>query len=211
MTASQVRMDASGVARQVSSTVKGRMENNMKVAIAILSSLMILTCVNVNAEIEKMGVPCKEKLCLLYWPKLASVKGWHHDREASEAYGMNAQVPEGFTFADAKTVIYARALYKPGIPETTSLDMLIQDDRKEFLARDPEMTIAEVPPLKTADGQSLRSFTFSSKKEGNWEQVSYGEEGDYYLVFTVSSRTKGGFKEALGSYGKFITSYKEKP
>lgn len=183
----------------------------MKTAIVILVSIMTLTCINANAEIEKRSVPCKEGLCLFGSPKLVPVEGWHHELEASNAYGINAQAPDGYTFANAEMVIYARALYKPGIPNTKSVDMLIQDDKREFLARDPNIVIVEVEPLKTGDGQSLRSFTFFPKEKGNWEQVSYGEEGDFYLVFSVSCNTKEGFTKALGSYSQFISKYREKP
>jgi hypothetical protein len=183
----------------------------MKNLTTIYIVVLLVFSVSANAEIERIAVPCEQKICFYWWPKLSPVKGWHHEREYSYKYSANAQAPDGYTFANAESVIYAKALYKPRIPKTASLEMLIKDDKEEFLSRDPNIIISEVEPLKTGDGQTLRSFTFFPKEKGNWEQVSYGEEGDFYLIFTVSSRTKEGFAKVIKDYRQFITQYKEKP
>lgn len=182
----------------------------MKTLISLLFVVFILS-VTANAEIEKVAVPCEQKLCFYWWPKLVAVKGWHHDREHSYLYSANAQAPDGYTFANAESVIYAKALYKPRVPKTTSLGMLIKDDKEQFLSRDPNIIVSEVDVLATGDWQILKSFTFFPKEKGNWEQVSYGEEGDFYLIFTVSSRTKNGFTKTLDAYKQFIGRYTEKP
>jgi hypothetical protein len=182
--------------------------------VRILINLIVLLfvfSVSANAEIEKIAVPCEGKLSFYWWPELTAVQGWHQDREHSYMYGANAQAPDGFTFGNAETVIYAKALYKPRIPKTESLEVFIKDDKEQFLSRDPNIVVSEVEPLITGDGQTLKSFTFFPKREGNWEQVSYGEEGEFYLVFTVSSRTKEGLTKVLGAYRQFISQYKEKP
>lgn len=183
----------------------------MRIIAAVLCLVSILLCVNVDAEIEKTGIPCKEGLCLFWWPKLAPVDGWYHERGPSNLYGINAQVPDGSTFADADTVIYAKATYKPRDPDTKSLKAFIEKDKKEFLARDPDLIIMEMGPMKTGDGRQLQSFTFFPKDKGNWEQITYGEEEDFYLVFAISSRTKEGFTRALDPYRQFIMRYTEKP
>jgi hypothetical protein len=182
----------------------------MKIFINFIIVLLLFSA-TANAEIEKVAVPCEQKICFYWWPKLAAVKGWHHDREYSYHYSVNAQAPDGYTFANAESVIYAKALYKPRIPETKSLESLISNDRADFLSKDHDIIYSEDKSLKTGDGQILKSFTFSPKKKGNWEQVSYGEEGDFYLIFTISSRTKEGFTKSLVDYKKFIEKYKNNP
>ena len=163
------------------------------------------------AEIEKVALPCQQGFCFYWWPKLAAVEGWHHDREHSYRYSANAQAPDGYTFANAESVIYAKAFYKPRVPKTTSLEILIKEDQEQFLSRDPNITVSQVDSMVTGDGHVLKSFTFFPKEKGNWEQVSYGEEADFYLIFTVSSRTKEGFQKTLDAYEKFIKRYTEKP
>lgn len=176
----------------------------------ILLVIMVLS-IPASAEIEKTAVPTDKGIQLYWWPKLKAVAGWHQDRKLSNSYGINAQAPDGYTFANAAAVIYAKADYKPRMPGTKSLEMLITGDKQNFRAKDPTVVISEVDPLKTGDGKSLRSFTFFPKeKKGDWEQVSYGEEGDFYLVFVVSSKTKEAFAKAVDAYKTFISQYKEK-
>ncbi|MGC1830211.1 MAG: hypothetical protein WA663_07345 [Candidatus Acidiferrales bacterium] len=164
--------------------------------------------ITARAGVEKVAVPCSNGICLYWWPKLPQLKGWHQDKDQSFNYGVNAMAPDGSSFVNSESVIYARAEYKPRVPETKSLGKLIADDRKDFLASDPDITISEVSAFVTGDGVKMRSFTFFPKSKGNWELVSYGEEGDYYLIFTLSSRSKEGFDKAQNAYRELIAHYK---
>ena len=176
----------------------------------VLWGLLLVTSL-AFAEIEKFAIPGDRGMSFHWWPKLAPVDGWQQDREHSLHYSVNALAPDGFTFANAPTVMYARALYKPRAPEVKSLEILIENDKRDFLANTPDIRIEEVDSLVTADGKRLRSFTFFPKEKGNWEQVSYGEEGEFYLMFTISSRSLSGYKEALGAYKQLIGREKENP
>jgi hypothetical protein len=159
-----------------------------------------------SAEIEKVAVPADNGLKLYWWPKLPDVAGWHFDRDASHHYGFAAWAPDNFTFADAETVIYARAIYKPRDPETKSLDSFIERDKQHFLAKSPGARVESAPPLPTADGRSFRSLTFSQSV--TWDRAAYGEEGDYYLMFIVSSRSQSGYQKAMATFETFIARYK---
>ena len=161
-----------------------------------------------SAEIEKTAVPTDRGLILHWWPKLPDVAGWHFDREASDHYGFAAWVPDNFTFANAETVIYARAIYKPRDPGTKSVDMLIEQDKQHVLAKAPGTRIESAPSLPTADGRNLRSLSFAPSGNGNWERAGYGEEGDYYLIFIVSSRSQAGYQTAKAAFETFIARYR---
>jgi len=172
---------------------------------------ILLVSAQVQAEIYKLAIPSESGMKFYWWPVLPEVEGWHHDREHSLMYSSNAQAPDGFTFANAETVIYSKALYKPRVPETKSIAELIKSDKKEFLSRAPDLIVKKVDPLVTDEGVKLQSFTFFPSSNGNWERVTYGEEGDYYIIFTISSRSKKGYQKSLVDYEKFIGQYKEKP
>lgn len=175
------------------------------------------------AEIEKLATPCETGFCLHWWPKLGPVQGWTQDRGQSFNYGVNALAPDGATFSNAETVMYAKAIYKPRDPEITSLEELIERDRKDFAANVPGVVIADAAPLTTADGQVLRSITFFPKNDGNfpkndgnlpkndgnWERVAYGEEGDFYLIFTISARSLKGYEAHVGAFERMVRSYRE--
>jgi hypothetical protein len=106
---------------------------------------------------------------------------------------------------------YAKASYKPRIPETKSFGMLIADDKRELLSEKPDLTIVEIGELTTGDNQKLRAFTFFPRFKGEGELVSYGEEGEFYLIFTLSSHSKEGFDKAKDTYRELIAPYKAQP
>jgi hypothetical protein len=182
----------------------------MKIIAAVCCAILLFS-IPTQAEIEKIAQVCDSGICFFWWPKLPQLKGWHQDKDQSFNYSANALAPDGATFANAEAIIYAAALYKPRMPETKSVQMLIADDKKQFLSSNPGLIVTEREGLTTGDGQKLRSFTFFPKSKGEWEQVSYGEEGDFYLIFTISSHTQAGFDKTLGTYRELIAQYKEKP
>ena len=162
-----------------------------------------------GAAIEKIAIPSEDGIVLFWWPKVAAPANWKHDREHSLHYGFNAFAPEGSSFADAETVMYARALYKPREPDLKSLEALITRDRESFSKRDPTMKIEAGPPLRSADGRELPSLLFKPQAAGNWERVAYLEEGEYYLLFVVSSRNAEGLANAQSAYEALVSSYRE--
>jgi hypothetical protein len=181
----------------------------MKVYLSLLVVFLLFVPSAALPEIERISRVCGNGLCPTWWPKLESVKGWHHEEGASLATDANIQVPDGLTFSGAETVIYARAFYKPRIPEVTSLAALIKSDRDEFLKADSSIEIIRLPPLKTKDGKVLETYKFFPRIKGNWEEVSYGEEGEFYITFTISSRSRVGFMTSLPVYEQYIAQYRE--
>ena len=178
-----------------------------------LLSLLIITFMfaaqTAQAAIEKIVIPGEKEMSFAWWPKLPNVAGWHQDRDLSFRYSVNALAPDKATFADAETVMYARAIFKPRDPEIKSLQMLIARDKKDFLKNVPRVEIREAQSLATADGKLFKSFVFFPKNSGNWERVTYGEEGEFFLIFTVSSRSKAGYDANESTYEKLIGLYKE--
>jgi len=177
--------------------------------------LAALACVAATttamAEIEKVATTDTGNLSMRWWPKLTPPKGWKHDRPHSVSYGINALAPQRGNFGSARTVMYAKAIPKPREPELKSVEMLMERDKRKALANNPGVAVASGAPLKTADGKTLPSITYAPKGEGNWERVAYGEEGDFYLLFALSSRTRAGYDGAMKSFEALVGSYREKP
>ena len=61
--------------------------------------------------------------------------------------------------------------------------------------------------LADGDGMSLRTSSFTPTKPGNWEVVAFGEEGDYYLVLALSSRSPSGRDESVPAFKQLIRSH----
>lgn len=166
----------------------------------------------VHAAIEMVETPSSLGPVKQWWPKVTPPKGWRHDREHSTAYGINAMTPEGQTFGDAETVIYAKAIYRPREPQLRTVDMLMERDRRKAQAQDPPRKTGTAPEIRTADGKALKSLTYiPARNEGNWERVAYAEEGDYFVLFAMSSRTKKGYDAARPAFEQMVRGYREKP
>lgn len=162
-----------------------------------------------SAGIYKLGVPSTQGIQLMWWPILPVVPGWQHDEGASRTYSVNMLIPNGQTFSAAPAVIYAKAMYKPPVPQTNSLAQLIASDRAEFSAKVPGVRIKELPPLHDGDGKALRCFSFSPASRGSWDLAAYGEEDDYYLIFTVSAKTSKALQETRATFAKMVSRYKK--
>lgn len=177
--------------------------------IAILCFWLLATPL-AHSEIEMVAAPTDSGVSYHWWPKLTAPDGWHHDHNASVYYSLNALAPDGAAFDESQTVMYAKAVYKVREPEAKSLQMFIEIDHKAIRAGPAGVEIKEVAPLTTADGKRLRSFTFFPTKDGNWERVAYGEEGGFYLIFTISARSLEGYHAASAAYRLPIERYAEK-
>ncbi|MCC6694287.1 MAG: hypothetical protein IT365_01525 [Candidatus Hydrogenedentes bacterium] len=187
-------------------------------AIALRLIVALLFPVAGWGEIEKQAIRTDEGFAFYWWPKLPSIDGWEPDRDASFHYQVNAIVPKGKGFADAETVMYAKAIYKPGIGDTKSVDDLVKNDTEHFKEDDPSIEIKQLPDIVDGDGKKLKVYRFTPAKEGNWEAVAYGSEGDFFLIFAISSRSAAGFdaqfpkfKELLGKYKQNLGTVGEKP
>src|SRR5689334_4808472 len=178
--------------------------------LALLCSWLLIT-LPASAEIEMVAAPTDRGPVYHWWPKLVIPAGWHHDRNYSFHYSLNALAPEGVSFDDARTVMYAKVMYKPREPQIKSLQMFIERDQENIRAKAVGLEIKERTPLVTADGKQLRSFTFFPTTEGNWERVAYGEEDDFYLIFTISARSHEDYRAALPAFERLIETYREKP
>jgi hypothetical protein len=174
--------------------------------------LLAALTLSATAEIYKVAIPDERcgTICFYWWPVLPAVDGWRQDMPNSFHYSANTQAPVGESFSNAESVIYAKAIYKPSTPDTKSLNQLIEDDKKDF-KQSSDPLITKIEPLTTSDGNELLSYQFFPRDKGNYERVSYGEEGEFYLVFTLSSRSKKGYESTMSAYMKFIEQYREKP
>ncbi len=162
-------------------------------------------------EIEKTAIPTDQGLKLFWWPKVNSPQGFAFDIDASHQTSTKMFVQQGRNFSNSETVIYAKAIYKPRMPEIKSLKELMDFDIAKFKGHDQSIKIAAVPSIVDGDGKELRVLSYLPSVEGNWESVAYIEEGEYYLLFTISSRSQKGFESSIPAFKAMIAGYREKP
>jgi hypothetical protein len=177
----------------------------------LASCLMILLAAATvaDAEVVKMAVPSDSGLRLYWWPALPIPKGWQHDDEVSREREVNVILPIGKSFDDAPAVIYARADYKPRLPQVHSLADYIHQDKADIGSQSPTAAIADRPDVKTGDGATLKVVSYALPAKRQWELVAYGEEGDYYVLFTVSAATDTDLKDAESVFYGLLARYKK--
>lgn len=186
-------------------------------AIAALSAALVFAPLFVfasgaRAEIVKMAVPDTSGLKLFWWPKLPVLAGWHQDPGASQAYSVNALVPDGQSFSDADTVMLGKANYKPSTPAIKTVQQLVDDDIKVTTQQASGVQVHKAADIADADGKSFTVYDFApaAATGGVWEAVAYGEEGDYFLIFMTSARSKAGFDKNLPVFEQLVKTYAEK-
>jgi len=181
---------------------------------SILLLILLLPSI-VTAEIHKEAQICDEsgQICFFWWPKLPEVKGWHQDVSHSYHYRMNTQAPDEFTFANAESVIYAKAEYQDKSSPDKTLEQFIAFSQSQFTSGAPsELSVVKTGELTSKGKHKFQSYSFFPKGEGNWEQVSYAEDRDndgnkYYIIFVLSSRSKNGYEKNIKAYNEFIAKY----
>jgi hypothetical protein len=176
----------------------------MKFTLMILALALSGTA---GADVEKIAEPTETGIRFMWWPKVEAPKGWQFDEGASHRYAFKAFVPHGSTFSDAEAVIYAKANFKPRTPEVTSVEALVAQD----IAGSAEATAERKGVLLSGDGKAFQLVAFVPKNAGDWEYVAYGEEPEYFILFTLSSHTKDGLARALPDFRSLVASYKVGP
>ena len=177
----------------------------------LLALILLLLSGAVSAQIEKVTTPTNSGMELQWWPKVPPPRGWHFDSGSSHHFSFNAMAPDGSTFSNAGTVMYAKAEYKPRVPQTKSLAQLVKQDISDFHQAYPGIAVKVEPPVLTADHKQFQVITFAPSAGGNWERVAYGEAAEFYVLFTVSSRTKSGLDLAMPAFRAMVASYRVGP
>jgi hypothetical protein len=184
-----------------------------RLSISLVAVGLLALAPGASADVEKFAQPeCAQGLCLYWWPKLPALSGWHHEEGPSVENSSNILAPDGSDFVNAETIIYARAFYKPQSP-SKSVDDLMARDRKDTAQALPGTVIAAAAGIANGDGKTLQTQSFHppAEGEGSWERLAYDEEGDFYLMFVISAKSKAGLEAGMKDFERLIAAYKVKP
>lgn len=179
--------------------------------IKLLLSLVLLVICTLGAlpsraELVMVQAPCDGLKCVYWLPKLPSIPGWH-THEASQLQDAVVLVPDGYTYTNAEYVIYARALQKRLLMDRPSLERFIAQDAEDYKALYPGIKVTEGTPIRTAQHDSLRTLTLTPTKSGHWEQVTYHEEGDHFVILVLTAKTDSGFRKARAQFLSMLSQY----
>jgi hypothetical protein len=178
-----------------------------------LLSILLLILLPVGgvayAEEPKPFIPEEPDMKGFWWPVYIDSSGAKKESFYGLTLGQYPTDTDGAPLDDIETVIYARALYKPRMSGVSSLEELIEDEQTQFRNRTPETEISTAEPVQTKEGEALRSYTYVPKKSGSWERVTYSEEGDFYLLFTIRSQNQQRYQQDLDAYFNYIRKYRK--
>jgi hypothetical protein len=151
-----------------------------------------------------------QSFCWDTWPEIAPIQGWHQDTAASRRYHVNIVVPDGSTFDDAKISLVGTAVAKTrdDRPESLTLDQFIQDDIAASRKHSQGVIITEIEPLPDADGNKLRTFSFTGLRDGHRQIVVYAEDDEYCATLTMDSTDEALFQANLEKFKAMVKGYK---
>ena len=184
----------------------------MKKLILLLYFVPALSLADIYKEAQVC--PEREKICFVWWPKLPEVDGWYQDMDHSYHYKMNAQAPEGYSFANAEAVIYARAVYQADTLQKPTLSEFISSSQKQFVNNAPStLDIKKTGELNSKGQHNFVSYSFYPDGQGNWEQVAYTTDADnegnnYFIIVVLSARSQAAFDQNIHVYNELIENYR---
>ncbi|PID59251.1 hypothetical protein CSB45_00980 [candidate division KSB3 bacterium] len=167
-----------------------------------------------QGRIIKIVVPEENRMeggaLFLWWPELPAIEWWQQDREASITRGSNVLVPLGADATRAEALIAAQAIEKKLTLCFNLGEFIFYQKRLLLEENDGAVEFVEGTAVTTGDGKKLPGFLFVHKKTGAFEHLFYGEEGNFYTIFSLQARDRKAYLRALHYYKLLLSRYREK-
>jgi hypothetical protein len=133
--------------------------------------------------------------------------GWNVDQYYSNYYGMTIFVPNNYTFANSNTAIYIRTYNKSQYAQFPDLNSLINYEIENFKSTMPDVIITKQNPVINSKGGSYQAYNLVSNKESRWQEIIFGDMGNYFIIFTLNSNSALGYDNELPAFKQFIQKY----
>ena len=179
----------------------------MKWMHAMWVGLAMAVALPAQAGLEPVVGDCGGATCLWHEPTVHAPKGWEFKETASSRYHARAFAPVGSNFANATAVMYAKAVPKEGQPAT--LAAFMAQDIASFRAKDAKLQVKTGLGYPDGDGHRLPAVQlFPGQGSGQqWQTIAYGEEGAFYLVFSLSGSGVLEHDSAVPAFQAMLASY----
>ncbi len=183
---------------------------------AFFITVFIAACfwgASAQGRIVKIVVPegsrVEDDALFLWWPELPAIEWWQQDREASIARGANVLVPLGADVDAAESLITARAVEKRLTLCFNLSEFIFYQKRVLLEENDEAIEFIEESTVTTGDGRKLLGFLLVSQKTGAFEHFLYGEEENFYTIFSLQARNRKAYLRALHYYKLLLGRYRE--
>jgi hypothetical protein len=170
-----------------------------------------------EAEIEEVNLLQPQRGTFSFFqPKLQIPTGWEGDPYNSQVLRVNVLVRKGEAFRTADAVMHAQAVPKASF---NSLAELQGSYKERVLCCHPKVLVVRGASISNVTGARVETTRFvptgkawSHEQEKysawNWERHAYAEEGAYWIVFSLSARSKTGYRKADKDFEQLVRNYK---
>jgi hypothetical protein len=174
---------------------------------AVWMALVLAAALPAQAGLEPVVGQCDGTTCLWHEPTVHAPKGWEFKETASSRYHARAFAPAGSNFANATAVMYAKAVPKEGQPAT--LAGFMSQDIASYRGKDAKLKVKTGLAYPDGDGRRLQAVQIIPGADTGmqWQTVAYGEEGAFYLVFSLSASGLVEHDAAVPAFEQMLASY----
>jgi hypothetical protein len=166
-----------------------------------LASLSLLFfCSSILAEENRGGIVCGPKAAF----KIDAPEGWVLDNEAGAQQGLPCVLyPKGSSWADAKTIIYAKIASTQYEDVNEFVATAIKEMKKTHGI--PKEKIASG---KTGDGKSYFINEYpATKSYSQWERIAYIQLPKAVAYIVLSSRDEASYRKDVGALKEALKTF----
>ena len=139
---------------------------------------------------------------------VSAPRGWVLDTHGGEADGLPAVLYRpGENWKSATVAMYVNTVL-PDSGRAASARGVARADSVRLVARDRDMRVASVVPLRTGDGAQAFAKRFSSSRGQVFEVVAYVSQRTVTTILVVTSRDRRTLDAALPAFREFVRSYR---
>jgi hypothetical protein len=172
-------------------------------------SLLLGAMHGAYADVEKITVPCDDKMCLWERPVIAPASAWQLDTDRSarirtaiyvQANGHGAQ-------AEATTHVMTQAFARPS---GARLEDFIIAERDRLLGPSLDMQVSEVAAMKDGAGTRLPAIEIAPRAErsGAVQTVVFAQDGDYFVTLSYSAVSREAHRAHWRDFVQFVAAYR---
>lgn len=182
-----------------------------KTIVIAAAAASLLCSAPARSEIEKLLMPCANKICPFFRASVTAPDGWVEDKEATNYFKAVFILPNGMSFDDAPAKIYAVAVSNR---EKKPISVFLPNAIKDWKSRSKDAKITRLDDLPRAGKPAFIRHQFEAPrlKEQGFELQAVTTDGDkdgndFIVTITVSANSRDALKKAEPAYRAILEKY----
>lgn len=183
------------------------MIRRQRLGVALL--LMLGGVPGAYAGIEKITVPCDDKMCLWERPVVAPASAWRLDAERSARIRTAIYVltADDGAHAEATAHIMTQAFARTA---GARLEDFIIAERDRLLGPSLDMQVRELAALQDGAGNRLPAIEIAPRadRSGTVQTVVFAQDGDYFVTLSYSAVSREAQRAHWRDFVQFVAAYR---